>query len=382
MGCCDMTVTAGVTSYDDTDTAALTLQSLRAHQGYATSDKLELIAVDNNPESRQGQRLKAFCAGTGVRYIPFPTPRGTTAPRDEIFRQAKHDLVVVCDSHVMFPSGTIQQLARWAKSHPEGDLWMGPMLRDDMRSVYATHMEPRWGTDRSFGVWETDQRGTDPKAEPFDIPAQGLGAFACRREAWQFAPTQLSGYSCDEWPISEKFRRNGKRVLCLPFFRWWHWFRDQSRPASAPVTINDRFRNYLIWFRHLGVDESQLWPVFEVLGDRREKIAESVGAVAPLSSPVTPSLPPVTKMALNYAWALVKHAATGMQHVDGYEYHRRLDICQGCELRAGDRCTDCGCWLKEKALWKEQRCGVGKWDQSSDLSSPLTAGASSSLGSK
>lgn len=380
MGCssCGVTITAGVTSYDDTDTAALTLQSLRAHQGYATSDKLELIAVDNNPSSRQGERLKSFCGGAGVRYIPFPTPRGTTAPRDEIFRQAKNEIVVVCDSHVMFQTGILDTLARWAKGHPDGDLWMGPMLRDDMKSVYATHMEPRWGTDRSFGVWGTDERGTDPKAEAFDIPAQGLGAFACRRDAWQFAPEGLSGYSCDEWPIAEKFRRQGKRVLCLPFLRWWHWFRDQSRPAPAPVTVEDRFRNYLIWFRHLGIDETRLWPVFEVLGDKRAEIASGVGAISPLASSLPPSLPPMTRMALNYAWALVKHAATGMRHVDGHEYHRRLEVCQACPQRLDDRCTECGCYVKEKALWADQNCPLGKWDQSSEG----TAGGSSSLSSE
>ena len=67
-----------------------------------------------------------------------------------------------------------------------------------------------------FGQWSTDERGADPDAPPFEITMQGLGLFACRRDAWPGFHPEFRGFGGEEYYIHEKFRRNGAKVLCLP----------------------------------------------------------------------------------------------------------------------------------------------------------------------
>ncbi len=104
-----------------------------------------------------------------------------------------------------------------------------------------------------YGVWATDERGKDPDSEPFEIPMQGLGLFACRRDAWLGFNPRFSGFGGEEGYIHEKYRQAGQRTLCLPFLRWLHRF---SRPGGVvyPNTLQDRIRNYCIGFDELGLD--------------------------------------------------------------------------------------------------------------------------------
>jgi predicted O-methyltransferase YrrM len=107
----------------------------------------------------------------------------------------------------------------------------------------------------------------------------GLGLFACQREAWLGFPENLKGFGGEELMIHEKFRQAGRKTLCLPFLRWWHLFRGNDEPAPYPLTIDDRFRNYLIWHRHLGLDEGELIERFNArLPSRRaDRIVQTVG---------------------------------------------------------------------------------------------------------
>ena len=103
--------------------------------------------------------------------------------------------------------------------------------------------------------------------EPFDIPMQGLGSFACRRAAWPGFNPRFSGFGGEEGYIHEKFRQAGQRTLCLPFFRWMHRF---MRPMGTRYSVKweDRIRNYAIGYAELGWDDSDLKAHFaELLGD-------------------------------------------------------------------------------------------------------------------
>ena len=86
---------------------------------------------------------------------------------------------------------------------------------------------------RVFGTWFTDRRGLEPKNPPFEIMKTGLGAFACRREAWPGFHASFTGYGGGEVYLCETFRQRGDRVLCLPAFRWWHNFLGYDHPAYA-----------------------------------------------------------------------------------------------------------------------------------------------------
>ena len=241
-----MQLTVGMATYDDFDGVYFTLQALRLYQDL---EDVELLVVDNHG----CEHTQRFVEGwTGGRYILARDVQGTAAPRDLVFREAKGDVVLCCDSHVLFPPGVIARLKQFCRDHPEcDDLLQGPLLYDDTHAV-STHLEPVW-REEFFGTWATDPRGVDPNGEPFEIPMQGLAAFACRRSAWLGFNPRFRGFGGEEGYIHEKFRQAGRRTLCLPWFRWMHRF---GRPAGVPyrLTIEDKFRNYVIGHAELGLD--------------------------------------------------------------------------------------------------------------------------------
>jgi hypothetical protein len=119
-----------------------------------------------------------------------------------------------------------------------------------------------------YGCWTTDPRGNDSEAEPFEIPMQGLGLFACRRSAWPGLNRRFRGFGGEEGYLHEKFRRAGGRALCLPFLRWMHRFQ---RPMGVPYvnTWEDRLRNYMIGFSEIGWDTRSVEEHFsELLGPK------------------------------------------------------------------------------------------------------------------
>lgn len=117
-----------------------------------------------------------------------------------------------------------------------------------------------------YGAWEPDPRADDTDGEPFDIPMQGLGLFACRRDAWLGFNPKFRGFGGEEGYIHQKFRNAGQRTLCLPFLRWVHRF---NRPLGVPYPNrwDDRIRNYLIGFREVGLPTEPMIAHFrELLG--------------------------------------------------------------------------------------------------------------------
>lgn len=107
--------------------------------------------------------------------------------------------------------------------------------------------------------------------EPFEIPAQGLGLFTCRKDAWLGFNPHFRGFGGEECYIHEKFRQAGRRTVCLPFLRWNHRF---ARPDGVkyPLHRGDKVRNYVLGFQELGLDlepvhrhfvQANLFPQYE-----------------------------------------------------------------------------------------------------------------------
>ena len=72
-------------------------------------------------------------------------------------------------------------------------------------------------------------------------------------------------------------------------------------------------------------------------------------------------LPSLATMSWNAARAVGSFISDGMNTVSRDEYQRRMEICDGCEFRQGDRCTQCGCRLSWKAQGRTFRCPDGRW---------------------
>ena len=244
-------LTIGMAAYDDYDGVYFTLQALRMYHPEIVEDT-EFVVIDNNPEGACAADMKALEYWVpNFRYVPFQDRTGT-AVRDLVFEEASGELVLCIDCHVFIVRGAVKQLLDHFDRNPRTkDLLQGPLIYDDL-NTFSTHFETTW-SEGMFGQWLSDDRGKDADAAPFDIPMQGLGLFACRRDAWPGFNPRFRGFGGEEGYIHEKIRRAGGRTLCLPFLRWMHRF---NRPLGALYTNtwDDRIRNYMIGFRELGWD--------------------------------------------------------------------------------------------------------------------------------
>ncbi len=245
------TLTVGMATYDDFDGCYFTLQALRAYHPAG----VRIIVIDNAP--RICPRTRNVTHAVGGRYLYRPDLTGTSAPRSAVFDAADTDWVMVCDSHVLFESGAVQALLDFAAAHPDSnDLVQGPLVYDDGKTV-GTH----WRQDNPpglWGIWDYDPQ--EKEGWPFEIPMQGLGAFAMRRCAWPGFHPLFRGFGGEEGYLHELVRQRGGRCLCLPALRWRHRFRDMESGGAPPpyrLCATDHTWNLLIGHRELGIEASR-----------------------------------------------------------------------------------------------------------------------------
>ena len=255
-------------TYDDFDGVCFTVQAIGLYQAEVLAD-VSFLVVDNHPEGAAGPALRALEGWLpSYRYVPFDGYRGT-AVRDLVFREACADIVCCIDSHVLLRPGALAHLLDWFSAHPDSrDLLQGPLMYDDLK-VGPTHLKATWGAGM-FGQWDHDPRVDDPDCQPFEIPMQGLGLFACRQDAWPGLNPRLRGFGGEEGYLQEKFRQRGGRVLCHPQLGWLHRF---ARPAGAsyPNAWEDRARNYYVAWSEIGWDPAPMEAHFrELLGSDAE----------------------------------------------------------------------------------------------------------------
>ncbi len=281
-------LTIGMPTYNDFDGVYFTIQSLRYYQDL---EDTELLVIDNYGCETTRDFVEG---GARSRYVRATDAVGTAAAKNLVFTEAKGRAVLCCDSHVMFPPGTIARLKAYYQEHPEtNDLLQGPLVYDDLQNV-STHFDPVW-RGQMWGIWGTDARALDPEGEPFEIWGQGMGVFSCRRKAWPGFNPAFRGFGGEEGYIHEKVRQRGGRVLCLPWLRWGHRF---GRPNGVPytLTVEDKLRNYIIGYTELGLDVT---PVLEHFAEHmhadivvtvadqvlREHLQESPGKKKPKARP-------------------------------------------------------------------------------------------------
>lgn len=267
---------------------------------------------------------QSACVGTmGCQYFPMEDAIGTSPPRNKIFEIAHGEIVLALDCHVLLFPGAIEALIDYFDENPDSmDLIQGPMFYDGLNSC-STHFENVWRAEM-LGVWGSAWKcncgedgqifsfadvngqtaphlvtmGKEPiaacgtcrrlipirpwagheqameaegfrrigmtslkDAPAFDIPGQGLGLFACRKEAWLGFHPLARGFGGEEIYIHEKYRQAGRRALCLPALRWLHRFgRADADKPRYPLTRWGKIRNYVLEFNELKWD---LAPIHE-----------------------------------------------------------------------------------------------------------------------
>ena len=256
-------LTIGLSTYDDYDGLYFSIQAIRLYHKEVLPD-IEFIIIDNNPTGSHGKLIREFIAHIKepVQYVPF-TKYQSTAVRSKIFDLADTPYVLCIDSHVFLESGAISRLIKFYDDRLDGkNLIQGPLIYDDLDSI-STHFDSTW-CSHMWGQWGTDDRGKDPNGPPFEIPSQGLGLFSCRKDAWLGFNKEFRGFGGEEGYIHEKFRKNGKKTLCLPFLRWMHRFNRPISP-SYPNTFKDRYRNYVIGFTEVGLNPLDIREQFKTV---------------------------------------------------------------------------------------------------------------------
>lgn len=260
-------MTIGMATYDDFDGVYFSLQAIRLYHPEIL-DEVEFLIIDNHPDGPCSAALKRLETPVpNLRYVPAADVTGT-AVRSRLFDEAGGEFVLCMDCHVLFAPGSLRRLIDYFRATPaSNDLVQGPLIRDDLASL-STHWIERW-RNGLLGDWASDPAGEDPGNPPFEIAFQGLGVFACRRAAWPGFNPAFRGFGGEEGYIHEKFRQAGGRVLCLPALRWLHRFERPLGPPY-PVRWEDKIRNYMIGFREIGRDATDMETHFrERLGRRK-----------------------------------------------------------------------------------------------------------------
>jgi len=250
-------LTIGMATYDDYDGVYFTIQSIRMFHKEVLDD-IEFVIVDNNPSGAHSKALRELIdwVKEPIQYLPFTNYKSTTV-KNKVFELADTPYVMCIDCHILLEPGSIKKLIDFYDTGKDkGNLLQGPLVYDDLNNI-STHFDLKTWSSHMWGVWATDERGKDLNAKPFEIPAQGMGLFSCRKDSWLGFNKEFRGFGGEEGYIHEKYRKNNKKILCLPFLRWLHRF---NRPAGVPYVndYKDRFRNYMIGFTELGLDTTEL----------------------------------------------------------------------------------------------------------------------------
>lgn len=232
-------LTIGMCTYDDFDGVFFTTQSLRMYH----PDLFDIIVIDNNPDSEHGRETREFIEQwTPGRYIPY-TLKQSSSCKNEVFKASETEYTMCIDCHVLIEQGGIRNLLSYFFQNPKtSDLIQGPLWMDDLQD-YCTHFNESWGSYMK-GQWDKDDAAYN-LGLPFEIPAMGMGLFACRTDAWLGYSEHFVGFGGEEWYIHEKFRKQGNKCICLPNLKWVHRF---GRPGGAPYKncLEERLWNYFI----------------------------------------------------------------------------------------------------------------------------------------
>lgn len=262
-------LTIGMATYDDYDGVYFTLQALRLYHENALDDT-EILVIDNNPTGPCAESLKALeNSYKHYRYIPALDKKSTSI-RELIVDNGFGKFILIMDCHVMLYPDALHKLRNYMRENPNtNDILQGPLVHDDL-SYISTHFKPKWSSGM-YGTWDIDEKGKNVDDPPFEIPMQGLGVFAFRKEAWPGFNPSFRGFGGEEFYIHEKFRLNGGKAICLPFLRWIHRFK---RPMGIPYENRweDRIRNYMIGWTELNLPTDDLKKHFtELLGEKTVK---------------------------------------------------------------------------------------------------------------
>lgn len=256
-----MKLTIGMPSYNNYQEVVFTVQALRMYQNL---EDCELLVIDNYGS----EQLERFCKATKVRYIKWNETPSSHVVKNQVFKNANGRFTLCIDSHIFLMSGVIKKLKNWIDKNQDcPNLLQGPMVNAALTTEIDFYKDEWRGNQ--WGTWGKSHE-LKPNRAIFEIQMTGSGLMCCKTDEWVGFNESFIGFGAGEGYIHEKFRKHGKKVMCLPFLEWWHYFRNQwgkQEPVPYPLKQEHRIHNYLVGFRELGLD---LEPVYNLFG--REQV--------------------------------------------------------------------------------------------------------------
>lgn len=309
-------ITFGMAVFEDFKGLFFTIQSLRAtlFENQKLLHRIEFVVVDSGHKPKISDRIRQWLAKIpNSKYVKYTGPDSTSAPRDLVFASATGDIVICVDSHIVLVPSAIPAIDdHFRYDRNRLDIVTGPLLFDAFTTI-ATHFNTVWGGGMR-GQWADAWRapdgmivearqsgpncilhramdgeevpvmptsgmipdgpipwnryvqalwvhgympiGMNQSDEAFEIPAMGLGLFACRRDVWpKFCAgetTALTGFGGEEHNIHEVFRQMGGRAVCIPAVKWVHEFRDDNDPPPYSAKTYQKVRNNVLWHHRTG----------------------------------------------------------------------------------------------------------------------------------
>lgn len=327
-------LTIGMACYDDFDGVYFTVQALNLYHGLLEpygKEHIEVLVVDSHPKGCV-ETAKAVDMAGG-RYLHLPECAGTAAPRDRLFKEARGEIVLCIDCHVLlWPNALSRVLAYFADAVHARDMLHGVLAYDDAKS-FATHMTPTWGA-HMFGQWEDDPRQRTT-GFPFEIRMHGLGLFAMKRDCWVGFNPRFRGFGGEEGYVHDKVRKAGGKVVCHPELLWTHRFQ---RPKGVPYKndLKDRFFNYLLGRHELGLPINDVFESFrdalteEQMYELKEEVERPLAAVAAreqrMNRNVAAAAGPTLAKAARSAWPKPRPAAERPKAPPEGEYKASVNV--------------------------------------------------------
>lgn len=262
-------LTIGFACYDDVEGAFFTLGALRLYH-YNYLDDIELLVVDDFPTKTEG--LQGLCELSNARYIHEPTNRGPARAKNNVFKHATGDYVLLVDSHVLLADTALDGIFDGIfYDLIKKDMWVGPLL-NEMGHVVATHLEPKW-RGAFYGTWNVDEEIVNGKVK--EVPMHGAAFMLMKRENWPKFSPHFEGFAGEEGYIHEKVRMHGGKIICNPKLKWMHRF-VRGKPISFKLDNADRVYNYLIAFHEIKYDVNEVVAFFRKDGMPEETVTEAI----------------------------------------------------------------------------------------------------------
>lgn len=301
------------------------IKELRFNKREDLLNRLEFVVIENAKDNEHAQAVKNLQSGTGLgekfRVIDFPESYGTSCTRNKIIEESRTDFVLVMDCHVMLCPvvSTLEKLFNFIDRYPNTmHLYQGPLVYDNLTMI-TTHLNDEWG-GQMWGRWGASwscrcennkfsvindnnvckfvdlvkqnqiqycdhcytnlpqninfvrhesvlekigfsKSAFNAEEKEFEIFAQGLGLFFTSRSGWLRFNEHCKGFGGEECYIHEKYRKAGRKALCLPFLKWLHRF---ARPDGVKyeLTVDNKVRNYILEFSELNLDLSPIYNEF------------------------------------------------------------------------------------------------------------------------